>query len=238
MALEMGVHNGMHEAGYWRFLRACRSNPRAWSTTGDEAAAVTAIREAAKTVGEMRTMKLEFEKRKFVGAIYTSPIAKPEASVKQIHTEEKLDHGLALLRAALSCNTGFQRSWPIYRYHGQVRKLGGPASSTELLIEFFPHLEVLVCPAHDANHAAKYCLLDLLVPTNSSMWIRVLYMYVAVFGSRFTGTGSSLTVLSRPRPPPVPPRQRNGRVATSPSRLSVQYDETRTERYEMLNFIL
>jgi hypothetical protein len=33
-------------------------------------------------------MKLEAEKRKFVGAIlYTSPIAKPEASVKQIHVE-------------------------------------------------------------------------------------------------------------------------------------------------------
>ena len=27
----------------------------------------------------------------------------------------------------------------------------------------------------------------------------------------------------------------NGHVATSPSRLSVQYDETRTERYETLN---
>jgi len=47
-------------------------------------------------------MKLEVEKRKFVGAIYTSPIAKPKASVKQIHTEKELDHGLALPRAALS----------------------------------------------------------------------------------------------------------------------------------------
>jgi len=92
----MGWHNVLHESGFWGFFRDCRPDPRAWKrargaarpTTGDEAAAATAISEAAKTVGEMRTMKLEVEKRKFVGAIYTSPIAKPKASVKQIHTEK------------------------------------------------------------------------------------------------------------------------------------------------------
>ena len=107
----MGWHNVLHdsESRYWGFFRDCRPDPRAWKrargasrpTTGDEAAAATAISEAAKTMGEMRTMGLEVEKRKFVSAIYTSPNVKPEASVKQIHTEKKLDHDLALPRAAL-----------------------------------------------------------------------------------------------------------------------------------------
>ncbi len=88
-----GLTNGLAQRG---------ARGAARPTTGDEAAAATAISEAAKTVGEMRTMKLEVEKRKFGGAIYTSPIAKPKASVKQIHTEKELDHGLALPRAALS----------------------------------------------------------------------------------------------------------------------------------------
>src|SRR6266851_1341109 len=79
---------------------------------------------------------------------------------------------------------------------GQFCRCWGPSLIHRLLLEFLLHLEVLVCPAHNANHAAKYCLLDLLVLTNSSMWIRVLY--VAVFGSHFTGTGSSLTILSHP----------------------------------------
>jgi len=66
-------------------------------------------------------------------------------------------------------------------------------------LELFPHLGVLVCPAHYANHAAKYSLLDLLVPTAAACGFGYYtYMYVAFFGSYFTG--GSLAVLSHPRP--------------------------------------
>ena len=78
----MDWHNDLHESGYWRFCRAWkRAKGASRPTTGDEVAAATAINEAAKTAGEMRTimMKLDVEKLKFVGALYTSPIAKAKA---------------------------------------------------------------------------------------------------------------------------------------------------------------
>ena len=111
-----------------------------------------------------------------------------------------------------------------------------PTPGGLVLLEFFPHLEVLVCPAHDVNRAAKYCLLDLLVPTTATCGFGYyIYMYVVFFLIPLHWHWQ-LTVLSHPRPSRS--LLDNGRVAVSPSRLSVQYDETRTEIYETLNFML
>jgi hypothetical protein len=81
---QMGWHNDLHESGYWRFCRACRAKGASRPTTGDEVAAATAINEAAKTAGEMRTimMKLDIEKLKFVGALYTSPYCQSQGLSK------------------------------------------------------------------------------------------------------------------------------------------------------------
>src|SRR5216683_2249735 len=55
-------------------------------------------------------------------------------------------------------------------------------------------------PAHNANHTAKYCLLDLLVPTTAVSEIRVLYVYVVFFFVSTSLLIAQLTTLSHPRP--------------------------------------